>query len=502
MFVSREDFSNYTSVTPRSGDSAKAVDGDFEIIGEGTVVKRYLVDGKEKRLTYTRAIHTPTLNANLISVSAFDKAGLLVTFGGGRAIVKKRDGGVVLTARLVRGMYIVEELSNSQEPPNAYLGIASLSTPTSLEQWHRRLTHCSPLTITEMSKDKLVDGLNISDKDLRGKCEDCITGRQTRRPYDGTTEKDLKPLELVSFDLWGPSRVRSVGGKIYFMPIVDAGSSYKYGAYLSDKSDSSTIAAFDAFRVEAESLSGLKIRHVRTDRAYDTSAWREYCQRHGIIHELTAPYSSAQNGLAERAIRTTMDDVRTLLRDSGLGHSYWAEAVSFSIYTHNLIPSRRHPGKIPLESFTGKRQDVSHLRVFGARCWAKIPTVHGSQVTGGSKLDPRGVECRLLGYAGGHGNYKVQSLEAPQVFVSRDVVFEEGHPHRMSPSVGENEIPLFDIALGIGTLDESEAEPKLINKLFSQQIDKIFRQFLEIMQIMMNQMIDVITQRNQFNKQI
>jgi hypothetical protein len=35
------------------------------------------VDGKEKKITFTRALHTPTLNANLISISAFDKAGLL-----------------------------------------------------------------------------------------------------------------------------------------------------------------------------------------------------------------------------------------------------------------------------------------------------------------------------------------------------------------------------------------------------------------------------------------
>ncbi len=91
------------------------------------------------------------------------------------------------------------------------------------------------------------------------------------------------------------------------------------------------------------------------------SAWREYCQKYGIIHEFTAPYSSAQNGLAERAIRTTMDDVRTLLRDSGLGHSYWVEAAAYSVVTRNLIPSRRHPTKIPLESLTGKKQDISHL---------------------------------------------------------------------------------------------------------------------------------------------
>jgi len=384
------------------------------------------------------------------------KAGLTVTFGEGHGVIRKPDGSVVLTARLVRGMYVVDEMSNVPDTPSAHLGRTSLSQQTSLEQWHRRLTHCSPSTILEMLKNNLVDGLNVSVKDLRGKCEDCIVGRQTRRPFDGKTETNLDPLELVSFDLWGPSRVQSVGGKIYFMPIVDSGSAYKYGAFLSDKSDSSTIAAFDVFRVDAESQSGRKIRRVRTDRAYDTSAWRDYCQRHGIVHEFSAPYSSAQNGLAERAIRTTMDDVRTLLRDSGLGHSYWAEAASYSIHTRNLIPSRRHPAKIPLESFTGKRQDISHLRVFGARCWAKIPTVHGVQVTGGSKLDPRALECRFLGYAGGHGNYKVQDVQSRRVFVSRDLVFEEGQPHRTSPSVGENNVPLFDVALGIETLDEDK----------------------------------------------
>jgi len=225
--------------------------------------------------------------------------------------------------------------------------------------------HCSPLTIAEMSKGKLVNGLNISENDLHGKCEDCILGRQTRRPFDRKTENNLDPLELVSFDLWGPSRVQSAGGKIYFMPIMDGGSSYKYGAYLSDKSDSSTIAAFDAYRVEAELLSGRKVRKIRTDRAYDTLAWKDYCQRHGIIHEFTAPYSSAQNRLAEQAICTTMDNMRTLLKDSGLDHAYWAEAASYSVDTRNLIPSRRHPVKIPLESFTDKRQDVVRCQVLG-----------------------------------------------------------------------------------------------------------------------------------------
>ena len=109
-----------------------------------------------------------------------------------------------------------------------------------------------------------------------------------------------------------------------------------------------------------------------------------------------APYSSAQNGLAEQAIRTTIDDICTLLHDSGLSHSYWAEAASYSVFSRNLIPSCHHPGTIPLQAFTGHCQSVSHLRVFGAKCWAKVPTVNGTQVTGGSKLDPRGIECCFL----------------------------------------------------------------------------------------------------------
>ena len=55
--------------------------------------QRYRVDGKEREIPYTRALHTPTLNANLVSVSALDKAGLTITFGQGQGIARKADVG-------------------------------------------------------------------------------------------------------------------------------------------------------------------------------------------------------------------------------------------------------------------------------------------------------------------------------------------------------------------------------------------------------------------------
>jgi len=76
MYVSKDVFVDYGTTVHRMGDSAKVKNGDFEIVGEGKVIQCYLIDGREKNITYTHALYTPTLNANLISVSTFDRAGL------------------------------------------------------------------------------------------------------------------------------------------------------------------------------------------------------------------------------------------------------------------------------------------------------------------------------------------------------------------------------------------------------------------------------------------
>ena len=424
---------NYTPISSCVGDFAKANDGNFEIIGEGTIVQCYWVDGKEREITCTHTLHTPTLNSNLVSVSMLDKAGLTTTFGQGQGIAWRNDGTIVLAGKGANGMYLLESVDVPQRIP---LAMSSLSQSTPLKQWHRRLMHCSPLIIKDMAAKNLVDGLKISNEEVNGKCEDCILRHQTQCPFDGETDKTLPPLDLISFDLWGPC-IQSIGGKIYLMIIVDGGSSYKFGAYLSDKLDTTTLATFDAFHTKSETLTGKKVHRLRMDGAFDMGAWKEYDQKHTIIHKFSAPYSSLQNGLAKCTIWTTIDDVCTLLWDSGLTHSYWAEAAAYSIDTHKLIPSGRHPSCIPLEMFTGKCQSVAHLCTFGAKCWAKVPTIHGVQVTGGSKLNSRSVKYWLLGYTSGNGNYKVQDISNRCVFVSWDVIFEEGHPHWTLMSVGE-----------------------------------------------------------------
>ena len=100
------------------------MDGNFEIIGEGTVIQWYMVGGQEQDITHTCVLHTPMLNANLISTSAFDRAGLTTTFGNGKGTVRKLDETIILTGQNVGGMYLLETIDDIPSKP---LAMPSLS---------------------------------------------------------------------------------------------------------------------------------------------------------------------------------------------------------------------------------------------------------------------------------------------------------------------------------------------------------------------------------------
>ncbi|KAF5366087.1 hypothetical protein D9757_012381 [Collybiopsis confluens] len=424
FFRHREAFSDYKEIPTRFGHAAQSGDG-FPIVGRGSVTRNIHTDGKWATVTFRNALHAPTLASDLISVSQLDKAGCTTIFETNKATVTK-GRQQLFGASINNNIYCV----NMEPIPGAFL---STSTPASLCQWHRRLAHGSAEVIKTMADKDLVDGLSITSRETPGKCVDCILARQTTRPYDKPSDPDVDPLELVAFDLWGPSRIPTDAGNIYMMAIVDSGSGTHAAEFLPNKGDTATIAAFDRYRVTAEAESGKRIRTVLTDNAFVSKAWEDYFTSHDIHHVTTTPYSSAQNGLAERAIRQITEDMRANLRDSGLGPSYWAHAADHSTYTRNYIPSRRHPNRIPREILTGKRQDISHLRVFGSRCWCKVPVINGHQVDGGDKIDNRGEECIFLGYAPGSGNYICQDKQG-RIIDSRTVTFEEGVPHRTRDS--------------------------------------------------------------------
>lgn len=101
---------------------------------------------------------------------------------------------------------------------------------------------------------------------------------------------------------------------------------------------------------------------------------RDFCEKRGITIKYAAPYMHEENGLAKRGWRTivTMND--SLLIDSGLPLEFWAEAMDTANYPRNRLPSKTQAGEIiPEEAWTGERQDVHYLKVFGSATSVVIP---------------------------------------------------------------------------------------------------------------------------------
>ncbi|KAG9219551.1 hypothetical protein CCMSSC00406_0008242 [Pleurotus cornucopiae] len=387
FITNRDSFITYEAVPPFQGSGSKK-GSRFTIVGKGRASKTFIVDGQERTITFD-ALHTPDVSSDLISVSQLDGKGLTILFSKGLGRVYDADDKLILTATKRSGLYVFDV---KQSPiANA---TRSLDKPVNMDTWHRRYGHAGVDRIRQSFTKELVDGGNIEGPSSGEQCVPCIHGNGVRRPFDAVVVPTMEPLAQVHTDLCGPMRVQGRGGFVYSMPIVNDGTSFTKQFYLKDKSADTTLKAIDNYRTETERQTGKKLKVVRIDGGgeSDNALWHTWGEKHGIIIEITPAHSSTANGVAERRHRSIYSRVRTILFESKMPPSLWCWVAEYVVHTDNLLPSSRHPGTIPAESFRGKRQSVSHLRPFGCRAFAKI--VDGKP----GKLDDQVVEGRMVGY--------------------------------------------------------------------------------------------------------
>jgi hypothetical protein len=84
------------------------------------------------------------------------------------------------------------------------------------------------------------------------------------------------------------------------------------------------------------------------------------------------PYTSPQNGKAERALRTINDIIRTLLIHSSMPPKYWAEALRTATYLLNIRPTKSNPHNTPYFSLFCCYPDYSEQHVFGWLCFPNM----------------------------------------------------------------------------------------------------------------------------------
>lgn len=162
------------------------------------------------------------------------------------------------------------------------------------------------------------------------------------------------------------------------------------------KSRSEAVQRFVEFRSQAEAFSRERIAILRVDNAPELTQGplEAECKRTGIMYEKTVPDSPSQNRVAERCNRTLVSMARAMIIDAKLPEWFWTFAIQAAVHLKNRVPHSALPKQTtPFELWFHYKPNLSHLRLFGAHCTARITP------TPGTKLSPRGEHGRHLGYA-------------------------------------------------------------------------------------------------------
>lgn len=387
-------------------------------------------DGTEKKIQVKNVLYVPELTTNLLSVSQMTKSNCDVIFEKDGCKIFQNNK-LILKASCMNNMYKVSTaeatvfLTTVQEE-NAYI-------------WHQRMGH---LNFTDLQKiNECTEGVKVSVPKNGFVCDTCLKGKQSRLPFKHTGTRATELLELIHSDICGPMEVSSLGKAKYFLTFTDDFSRKVFVYPIKNKSE--TLDKFKDFRNLVEKQTGKSIKILRSDNGteYINQDFDKYMKASGIRHQTTNPYTSEQNGLAERMNRTLIERAKCLLLNSRLRKDFWAEAVCTAAYIINRSPTRALDYRTPEELWSGKKPNLEHMRVFGCPAMVHIPKQRRL------KWDPKSIEVIFVGYCNDTKGYRLYDESKKTVIKSRDVIFKENTVMDMSVPV-----PLSDSKL----LEETE----------------------------------------------
>uniref|UniRef100_A0ACD5V1F3 Uncharacterized protein n=1 Tax=Avena sativa TaxID=4498 RepID=A0ACD5V1F3_AVESA len=297
-------------------------------------------------------------------------------------------------------------------------------TVATVDLWHQRLGH--------PGRDALQTTLRqASPQTSTGPahtCTACQLGKHTRFPFSDSAHVSYFPFQLVHCDLW-TSPVISNSGCKYYLVILDDYSHFVWTFPLRHKSD--TLPTLRTFQTFIQRHFNLQILTLQTDngREFDNLSTRAFFASQGIVLRMSCPYTSPQNGRAERILRTINDTVRSMLTHASMPLTFWVEALNTATFLVNRRPCKPRSHHTPFFLLYGIDPDYSQLRVFGCLCFPN------TAATAIHKLAPRSTPCVFLGYSPDHKGYRCLNRDTGRVLISRHVFFDENQfPYRSTPA--------------------------------------------------------------------
>nr|GFB28876.1 hypothetical protein [Tanacetum cinerariifolium] len=254
-------------------------------------------------------------------------------------------------------------------------------------KWHRRLGHVNFKKLNKLVKGNLVRGLPSKIFKNDHTCFACQKGKQNKASCKAKTDE--------------------------------------------------TTPILKNFIRKAKNQFNHKVNTIRSDNRteFKNNELIEFCGLKGIKREYSNARTPQQNKVAERKNRTLIEAARTMLADSFLPITFWAEAVNTACYVLNRVLVTKPQNKIPYELLTGRQPFISYLRPFGCH----VTILNTIKQLG--KFDGKSDSGFLVGYSLNSKAFRVYNLETKRVKENLHVNFLKNKPN----VAGKGHTWMFDL---------------------------------------------------------
>jgi hypothetical protein len=115
-----------------------------------------------------------------------------------------------------------------------------------------------------------------------------------------------------------------------------------------------------------------------------------------------------------------MEAVKTMIYDQYLPMHLLVEATRTTVYVQNILSHNALGFKTPEEIFSGKKPEVSHIKIFGCPVFVHIPKERRT------KMDPSGKKGIFVGYCEVSKAFRIYIPSYHHIEINRYVTFDEG----------------------------------------------------------------------------
>nr|GEU43204.1 hypothetical protein [Tanacetum cinerariifolium] len=138
---------------------------------------------------------------------------------------------------------------------------------------------------------------------------------------------------------------------MYCLVVTNDYSRFTWVFFLGTKDETSGI--LKSFITMIENLVDHKVKVIRCDNGteFKNREMNQFCKIKGIMRQFSVARTPQQNGVVERRNMTLIEATRTMLADSKLLTTFWAEAVNTACYVQNIVLVVKPHNKTPYELF-------------------------------------------------------------------------------------------------------------------------------------------------------